>query len=280
MDQDIITPNTQKRMIHEHLNSVITDIPKIVINHGSPVYPEFYASIRLSLSDEEAQKRCIDTVRGIVGENIMVVNSHTAASDSEWGFGAPIVHGMDARDWLDLPKEPRVFTALCPQGSDKYYNRTRMFEVSDILDEQYGYLLQYARMNVDTGNSFESYRQYLGKSLIYVDTSFRTPMNRARTKAFLSGCCVIQVEGAHDLERWAKNGENILLVPDDSQHIANAIAELLHSGYQKAIQIGQKGKEMAIREFNPERYRRDWLELLQKVVKGISNNSQNTSLRG
>jgi glycosyltransferase involved in cell wall biosynthesis len=122
-------------------------------------------------------------------------------------------------------------------------------------------------MNVDTGNSFESYRQYLGKSLLYADTSYRTPMNRARTEAFLSGCCVIQVEGAHDLERWAKDGENILLVPDDPPQIAEVIAGLLHDGYQKAIQIGQKGKEMAVREFNPERYRKDWLELLHNLTK-------------
>ena len=196
----------------------------------------------------------------------MVVNSHTATSEREWGFGVPIVHGMDAKEWFDLPKEPRVFTALSPQGFEQYYNRNRIFEVSDILDEQYGYILQYAQMNVDTGDSWDSYRRFLGKSLLYIDTSIRTPMNRSRTEAFLSGCCVIQVEGAHDLERWAKDGENIILIPDDSQRIADVIAELLRNGYQKAIQIGQKGKEMAMKEFSPERYRRDWLELLQKVV--------------
>jgi glycosyltransferase involved in cell wall biosynthesis len=122
-------------------------------------------------------------------------------------------------------------------------------------------------MNVDTGSSYELYRQYLGKSLLYIDTSFRTPMNRARTEAFLSGCCVIQVEGAHDLERWAKDGENIILVPDEPQRIAEVVAELLHSGYQNAIQIGQKGKIMATREFNPERYRKDWLDLLRNLTK-------------
>jgi hypothetical protein len=48
----------------------------------------------------------------------MVVNSHTAASDKEWGFGHPIVHGMDPGEWFDLPKEPRIFTALSPAGFD------------------------------------------------------------------------------------------------------------------------------------------------------------------
>ena len=267
IDQGVIAPNCQKRMIYEHFNSVITDIPKIVLNHGTPVFPEYFSGLGLSLSAEEAEKRCIDAVRKLVGENVMVVNSHTAATEKEWGFGVPVVHGMDAAEWYDLLKEPRAFTALSHAGYDMYYNRECMKKVSDVLNEQYGYRFYYARVNINTGNSIDAYKQFLGKSLLYVDTSFRTPMNRARTEAFLSGCCVIQVEGAHDLERWAIDGENIVLVPNDPQKIAEVIAELLHDGYQKAIQTGQKGKEMAIQQFNPERYRKDWLQLMQNVTQ-------------
>ena len=267
VDQRVIDPGSHKRMVYEQFNSIITDIPKIVVNHGSPVFPEYYSAIGLSLSQAQTEKMCIDAVRELIGDNVMVVNSHTAASEKEWGFGIPVVHGMNPDEWHDLPKEPRAFTALSPAGFDRYYNRECMLAVSDELEDQNGCLLQYARLNVDAGNTPESYKQYLGRSLLYVDTSFRTPMNRARTEAFLSGCCVIQVEGAHDLERWAKDGENIILVPDDPKTIAKAISELLHEGYQRAIQTGQKGKEMAIREFNPERYRKDWLRLIRDVIK-------------
>ncbi|MDR0573889.1 MAG: glycosyltransferase [Tannerella sp.] len=156
--------------------------------------------------------------------------------------------------------------ALSPAGFDAYYNRGCMGEVADILDETYGYILQYAKLNIDVGNTPEAYKQYLGKSLLYIDTSFRTPMNRARTEAFLSGCCVIQVEGAHDLQYWAKAGENIVLVPDNPEEIARVIAEFLHDGYLRAIAIGQKGRETALREFNYARYRNDWMNLLEQVT--------------
>jgi transposase len=265
IDQGSIQPLSQKRMIYEHLNSVITDIPKIVLNHGTPVLPEHFSETAPSLTEAEMQEQCINSIRDLVGNNIMVVNSHTAASKKEWGFGIPIVHGLNPDEWLDLPKEPRAFTALSPAGYDVYYNRQCMVEIADILDETYGYILQYARLNVDVGSTPEEYKRYLGKSLLYIDTSFRTPMNRARTEAFLSGCCVIQVEGAHDLERWAKPGENIILVPNDPAKIANVIADFLDNGYQKALAVGQKGKEMAIREFNPQRYRNDWLHLFRNV---------------
>lgn len=267
IDQGVVIPNCQKTMIYEHFNSIITDIPKIVLNHGTPVLPEYFSEIGLSLSQEETEKRCVDAVKKLVGGNMMVVNSHASATGREWGFGHPIVHAMDPDEWYDLPKEPRVFTALSPYGYDVYYNRNCMISLADILKDEYGHRLHYAKRNVNTGSTTEAYKRYLGKSLLYVDTSVRTPMNRARTEAFLSGCCVIQVEGAHDLERWAKDGENIILVPDNPRKIAKVIADLLHDGYQTAIQTGRKGKEMAMKEFNPERYRQDWLQLLQTVIK-------------
>jgi glycosyltransferase involved in cell wall biosynthesis len=266
VDQQSIDPLNRKKLIYEQFNRVIADIPKIVINHGTPIYYEYFRALGLLLSDAEMEEKCIRIIREMVGENTMVVNSRTAASEKEWGFGVPIVHGMNPDEWYDLPKEPRVFTALSPAGFDAYYNRGCMGEVADILDETYGYILQYAKLNIDVGNTPEAYKQYLGKSLLYIDTSFRTPMNRARTEAFLSGCCVIQVEGAHDLQYWAKPGENIVLVPDNPEEIARVIAEFLHDGYLRAIAIGQKGREMALREFNYTRYRNDWMNLLEQVT--------------
>ena len=77
------------------------------------------------------------------------------------------------------------------------------------------------------------------------------------------------MEGAHDLERWAEPGENIVLVQDDPAEIARVIAGFLDNGYRQALAVGQKGKEMAIGKFSPERYREDWLRLLFQL--GIKN---------
>jgi glycosyltransferase involved in cell wall biosynthesis len=267
LDQQMIDPFHQKKLIYTQFNELIRDIPKIVINHGTPVYPEYFYWMKHKLTASEMQCICVETVKKLVGNNTMVVNSHAAAKASEWGFGHPIIHGINPEEWLDLLKEPRVFTALSPVGFDTYYNRKCMGDVSDELYDNYGYILHYAKLNVDIGHSPEEYKRYLGKSLIYLDTSFRTPMNRARTEAFLSGCCVVQVEGAHDLEHWAKPRENIVIVPNDYKKIAQIVADILENRYNEAIQIGQRGKKMAIREFSPERYRNDWLHLLEKVLK-------------
>lgn len=263
IDQSCVL-NNKKKLIYNQLNALINDVPKIVINHGTPVFPEAYEHTNLSVKERE--EKCRTAIMELIGNNTMVVNSHTAASEKEWGAGIPVIHGMNPDDWWDLPKEPRVFTALSTWGLDIYYNRGCLVTVSEYLDRLYGYPLSYAKINVDTGNSPEDYKNYLGRSLLYFDPSYRTPMNRARTEAFLSGCCVIQVEGAHDLERWATHKENIILVPDNPITIAETIAYYLGAGYQEAVAIGQRGKKMAIENFSPAKYSQQWLTVLDQVV--------------
>lgn len=266
IDQQTISEDYIKYLIYRQFDKIITDIPKIVINHGSPVFPERFYQLGQNLSEAEMENVCRRLIRFLVKDNEMVVNSYTSAKPQEWGFGTPIVHGINSEDWWDMPKEPRVFTSLSAHGLDAYYNRSVMFRTAEELLHKHGYVLHYARRNVDTARSPEDYKSFLGRSLLYLDTSFRTPMNRARTEAFLSGCCVVQVEGAHDLERWAKPGENIVIVPNDPEKIAAVVADLLENRYNEAVSIGKKGKEMAIKEFNPEKYRASWIKLMKKTI--------------
>ena len=260
IDQQCVNTKLGKSVVYSELNGLIRDIPKVVINHASPVYPEYLMTSEMT--KEQAEDECRSIVKKMVGDNVMVTNSFQAATEAEWGWGNPIWHGLDATEWLDLPKEPRAFTALSPAGCDEYYNRDCMNEVIRQFGINYGYELYWAKMNVKTDGSTDDYKTFLGRSLLYVDTSFRTPMNRARTEAMLSGCCVVQVKGAHDLERFAKDGENMVLVENKPQLIANTLVDLIENRYEEAVRIGQAGKAMATATFNRERYRQDWLKLI------------------
>jgi len=265
VDQQLVNPDIGKRKIYLDLEEVIQDIPKVVINHGSPVYPE-YCKIDESITYEQAEDFVRQEIKRIVKDNPMVVNSYVSATEKEWGWGYPIIHGMNPKDWKDLPKEPRIFTALSPGGCDEYYNREVMNEVSHILNEKYGYTLWWAKVNVDTGHKFYDYRNYLGRSLIYLDASIRTPMNRARTEAMFSGCCVVQVEGAHDLERFVIPGKNMILVPNDASKTVDILYDLIENHYDDCVKIGQEGKKTAMEKFNYKRYREDWLSFIHNVL--------------
>ena len=84
-----------KGIPYKECNKMIDDIPKIVINHGTPHYQDY------------PQDMIARRMKEAIGDNIMVVNSYEATK--EWGFGKVIHHGLDPKEWHDLPeKENRI----------------------------------------------------------------------------------------------------------------------------------------------------------------------------
>lgn len=248
--QSIDDRRSNKGKIYKELNKLITDIPKIVINHGSPCWPEWYLDV------EEIKMR----MRQLIGSNTMVVNSHKAKE--EWGFGNPIIHGMDKKEWFDLKKEARVITAVSPAGLETYYNR-KLFDATNEILKKKGINIIYFRRNIVFDN-WDEYRDYLGKSLLYFDFSLHTPMNRARTEAMLSGCCVITAK-SHDVERFIKSRENGFIIPNNP-HSASKLIEELVNDYDRSIKVGQRGRQTAQKLFSLDRYHNDWMDLIKKVL--------------
>ena len=277
LDQQCFEESLWKRgkgSVYREMNSVITDIPKIVINHGTPYYPEvFQSDIKkenykiLGYTEEQIgmSKELIDKCKTAIGNNYMVVNSHRAKE--EWGFGKHIQHGMDKKEWFDLPKEPRVITTLSPAGLDKYYDRSFLSAIKEELQERDIYL---CHITVDVNFiNFTKYREFIGRSLIYIHPMKEAPMSRGRTEAMLSGCCVITTPW-HDADKFIINGKNGFLMPRNPKTVADMIENLIYD-YKTAIKIGQEGKKTAIKEFDGNRYRKDWRKFLEWVIKDYKN---------
>ena len=158
----------------------------------------------------------------------MVVNSEQAAVD--WGFGHPIIHGMDPAEWkCDENREPRVATFISIAGiGDKYYNRSFLVEVMDYLRKKYSIQLQW----INTPGCFKArdindYKEFLSRTLVYFNPTFASPMPRSRTEAMLSGCCVITTP-AHGADKFIKDGVNGFLVsPNNVEYSGKLIAKLL-----------------------------------------------------
>lgn len=238
-----------KGSLYRELNELITDIPKVVIMHGTNYYPEKF-------SREHINER----IREMVGDNIMVTNSKQAAKDL--GFGTPIWHGIDPNEWLDLPKEPRVVTMISPAGLDKYYDRVFLEAVKEELLERG---INHCHITVDwQAKDWDDYKNFLGRSLLYFNPTMDSPMPRSRTEAMLSGCCVLTTP-TQDADLFIQDGHNGFLVKRNPEWVANKI-EYLMNNYEKAIEIGQRGKETAKKTFSVERYQQDWYALLDKHV--------------
>ncbi len=263
VDQQCVDETLGKSRLYRELNAAVQDIPKIVIQHGTPYWPEAYE-----------QDEIIRKMRMMIGDNHVVYNSHRAKE--MWEKNGPIgkssrviIHGMDPTEWSDLPKEPRVITTLSPGGLPKYYNRNLLMEVQSRLAER-------GIMHVwigGEGNSsrtwsskgFEDYRDYIAKSLIYFNPTLESPMPRSRTEAMLSGACVVTLAN-HGAETFIQNGVNGFHVPNNPDVCADLIEKLVKQHYKLCVEIGQKGKQTARELFALERFNREWRELIREVT--------------
>lgn len=250
-----------KGMVYRHLNEVITDIPKIVIMHGTPYNPE----AQQENGEPMDKKYLVEKVKELVGDNYFVVNSHKA--QEQWGWGKTIIHGMDSNEWWDLPKEPRVVTMISPGGMPSYYDRTFLEYVREGLREKD---IEHCHITVDyMAKNWDEYRNFLGRSLIYFNPTRESPMPRSRTEAMLSGSCVITTPH-QDAHLFIQTGKNGFLVERNVQHVVELVEKLLNNP-QLALEIGQEGKKTAQKLFNWDRYSNEWQEYVDFVIEDFKN---------
>ena len=267
LDQQCADPLIGKGQIYRQLNEVIQDIPKIVVNHGTPMWDERFTEdlvINGGTVQTTRGPREIGGIKRMVGDNFMIVNSYQSVE--RWGWGYPIIHGMDPEEWWDLPKEPRVVISLSPGGLDKYYNRSLLTAIKGAVKERSGLDLVHVTVNY-LCKDWEDYRDFIGRSLIYVNPTKDSPMPRSRTEAMLSGCCILSSR-YHGAEEFIEHGNNGFIVPDNPLSYAEAIHYLLNDCYKDAIQIGQRGKQKAQKLFSLDRFLDDFWFVIREVANG------------
>lgn len=193
VDQQHVTPHIGKGQLYNDLNEVIQDIPKIVINHGTPMYPEMYdEDIVINGGDFHLQNGEVHKVKGMkekIGNNFMVVNSYEAVK--RWGWGYPLIHGLDPTDFYDLPKEPKVVLSLSAGGLDTYYNRQLITYIKTHTREIVGLDVIHTSIEPYVMRDWQEYKELLGQSLIMITPFKDSQMPRARTEGMLSGCLIL-----------------------------------------------------------------------------------------
>lgn len=269
-------PTNNKGALFRQLTQVITDIPIIVINHGTPWLPEHYEKYLKGVTDQEARiqkayQMCKRHMEELIGDRTMIVNSPKAAED--WGFGTPIIHGIansPYEKYVDLPKDPVIVYSLSPGGWPYYYNRRVVEGQKSLLREQ-GLPVKHLRVDVKL-NSYEEYKDYIGRALIGVFPFRESPMPRSRTEMMLSGAAIISTKhhnihdyftGADTIEDINKDTEILWCDMEDSRDGATK-AKYLYENPDVAVRIGQNGKKRAKEVYDVDRYRADWHRLLKK----------------
>lgn len=267
LDQQCVNPDIGKGQLYRHLNQVITDIPKVVINHGTPMYEE-YCPEDMVINGGTVQTRRgekhLEGMKELIGDNFMILNSYKAVD--RWGWGYPVIHGMEPYEWYDLPKEPKVFVSLSPGGLDKYYNRSLLTAIKSAVKEKVGIDIIHTNVNYHV-EDWEDYKELLGTSLIGIYPFLDSPMPRSRTESMLSGACILTSKH-HNADEFIKHGKNGFIVPDNPTSYANAIYDLVNYCYEDAVRIGQEGKKTARELFNVDSYLDELYTLLVRIANG------------
>jgi len=96
VDQQHVDPRIGKGHLYRDMNAVIQDIPKIVINHGTPMWDEYYTEDLVinggDVLNSRGKPTHLDGMKDLIGDNFMIVNSYESVD--RWGWGYPIIHGM------------------------------------------------------------------------------------------------------------------------------------------------------------------------------------------
>lgn len=268
VDQQHVNSGIGKGWLYRDLNEVIQDIPKIVINHGTPMYPEMYDEDTVINGGEVLTKsgktERIIGMKEKIGDNFMIVNSYAAVE--RWGWGYPLIHGLDPDEWWDMPKETRIVLPLSPGGLDTYYNRQLHVHIQEQLREKAGMDVLHTNRNYKVVD-WNDYRQLLGGSLVTLTPFKDSPMPRSRTEAMLSGSCVLTSK-YQDVELFIENGVNGFIIPDNPLSYVETIEQLVNFKYKDAIEIGQRAKETAKKYFHINRYLDDLWFVLKEVSEG------------
>lgn len=244
----------KKGIPYQMLNKEIQDIPKIVINHGTPHFLD---------KDPEDLK---EEMRHLIGDNTMIVNSKQAWR--EWGFGRYIIHGLSPVDFKPAEKkENRIITTIREDANDpkkdgwlEYHNRDFFKKVKEQIDLVH--IGQEIRFSC-----YEDYRKYLAESLIYFNPTRHSPMPRSRTEAMLAGCVVVSTPD-HDWDEYIINGKNGFLISGNDVEETVEILKWLRRNPEKATKIGLEGRKTAMYYFSPERFKKDWEELIKQTLNG------------
>lgn len=267
VDQQHVNPNIGKGQLYRQLNEIIKDIPKIVINHGTPMNDDWDDEVTINGGTTHSSRgeTKIDGMKQLIGDNFHVVNSYT--SRERWGWGYPLIHGMDKDEWLDLPnKEPRVTISLSPGGLNKYYNRQLITAIKSEVRDRSGLEVIHTNVNLNMVD-WQDYREFMGSSLIGIYPFKDSPMPRSRTEAMLSGQCVLTSKH-HGAGEFIEHGVDGFIVPDNPLSYAEAIHYLVNDCYKDAVEIGQRAKTKAQKLFNIDRYHEDLYHIITQAAQG------------
>lgn len=264
-------------------------LPMIALCHGAPPYKDENTHPDLVTLDESSRTAIVD----FLGDTMVVCNSYEA--QKQWSFrrSKAIWHGFNPeeyptssykdgivyvaaeirrRPWCygyDVFKEAVNGFPYHLMGKDianefktisvPLYNATRIVNKIASLAFKNNPARVRNLLNPWAKVVFKNYVDALRRHSIYLNTTIRSPMPRARAEAMLAGLSVVTLPH-HDVAMFIKNGENGFIAENAGEMREHLTYLFKHPA--EIEKIGKRGQETARREFHIERYLSEWKKLI------------------
>jgi hypothetical protein len=254
----------------------IPALPKIAICHGTPQFAGQFAldpSRKAAFEIYEEQRQRL--VEALADNRVHVVcNSHQSLR--EWGFrnARALWHGFDPQEFPPATYQRDVLALKPDRLRPHYRGAWEHAEVERKLDpgirietaEHAGASLEIRNTNAFAVANFRSYVDRIRQFTVYLNTTLRSPMPRARGEAMMTGLVPVCLNN-HDVELFIDRGVNGFYA-DEPGELADFINHLFRNR-EAARSIGLAARRTALDIFNHDRYLIAWARLINEVVHGI-----------
>ena len=218
--------------------------PKIVVNHGCNMVDGCSAEI----------------MRDLVGHNIMVSRTATAAELWNVERSRVVMPGLTASEWLESDQSRGNVVALQPWDHPQFYNAPAVIDLANHIDKRLS--------RVGRGRAlanFDAHRSLLCSSSIYFNPSYAAPVPQPMVEALMCGLAVVTTDRHGELG-YIVNGENGFASNDLDELCAKV--RFLLARPKEVRRIGANGRRTAQRIFASERFLAEWEALLGEALSG------------
>lgn len=219
--------------------------PKIVINHGC------------NLVDGCTSRQ----MQELLGDLPVVTNSTT--SNRLWGLSnsRTILHGFSPGEWPQTDYADRRVVVVQSHQAGRHAKFRNHEAVTKI--EAAGIDLCWVGRDV-TFSTWDAYREFLSHSSIFLNPAHASPNPRTRAEAMLCALAVVSTNSQGESD-YLKSGENGFCSDDIDELIEHLRA--LQADPDLTRKIGIAGRETAQKRFHIDRFRQEWTDLVQEVLK-------------
>jgi glycosyltransferase involved in cell wall biosynthesis len=249
------------------------DLPKAAICHGTVPFegqygvdPEPKRAFRL----HEAERQRLVATLALAGVHV-ICNSHQALA--EWGFADARViwHGFDPQEFPECTRQ-RDILALTPDVHRPHYRGAweQQTVVSLLTAGQRVETSTHAGGAIEDRNTnpfavrhFRSYVDRIREFSVYLNTTLRSPMPRARGEAMMTGVIPVCLRN-HDVDRFIENGVDGFYA-DTPEELAAFLNDLFHDR-GRIVGMSQAARHKAMDVFNCDRYLAAWTRVLCELL--------------